>query len=213
MGSVADLAALERFAEVLGIPLPERFMSDVSLYLDRLTLWNTRLRLTGERDRTALLHHHVADALAVAARLPPGTSFADLGTGPGLPGLIVRMSRPDTRAVLIDSRRRPISFLAEVVRDLALQNVELVESRVETFGAEPSRQGRFDAVMSRGVDARRLLPLAARLLRPGGQAIVMTSLDEGIVRDLESTGWRVDAADYTLPDRTPRRLLLCTRVC
>lgn len=138
-------------------------------YLDLLLAWNRTHRLTGLRSPAAIVSELFQDSLLFLAKLPEGPlAVADIGTGPGIPGVPLRIVRPQISLTLIESRRKRGSFLASLVRDLDLSNVVLLEGRAEVLVEQrDDLAGRFDAVVSRAVGLR-VLPAVMRFLKPGG---------------------------------------------
>ena len=111
-----------------------------------------------------------AELRAARDRGPPGRTVCDIGSGAGLPGLVLAIGRPDLRVTLVEPLLRRTTFLAEAVEQLALPNVEVVRDRAEALHGRRS----FDVVTSRAVApldrlARWCLPLVA----PGGRMLAM----------------------------------------
>lgn len=124
--------------------------------------------LIGPLELPRLWNRHVLNS-AVIAPLFSG-SVADVGSGAGLPGLVLAIARPDVRWTLIEPMERRVAWLNEQVEALGLGNVEVVRARAEDW-----RGGAvFDAVTARAVSAlRTLLPLTAPLVRDGGELILL----------------------------------------
>jgi len=163
-------------------------------YLALLARWNATYNLTAIRDPREMVGKHLLDSLAmhphVDAIAAAGGSLADLGTGPGLPGIPLAIAKPALRVTLVESNGKKVRFLREAVRKLGLMNVEVVESRIEAFDAP----GRFDAITARALATLPLiLELGGHLLRPGGVLLAM----KGVVPDDEiaalPAGWQVSA--------------------
>lgn len=124
--------------------------------------------LIGPLELPRLWSRHVLNS-AVPAPLFSGR-VGDVGSGAGLPGLVLAIARPDVRWVLIEPMERRIAWLKEQVVDLGLDNVEVVRARAEDWTPRPP----FDAVTARAVSAlRTLIPLTAPLVRRGGELILM----------------------------------------
>jgi 16S rRNA (guanine527-N7)-methyltransferase len=179
-------------------------------YLDLLQIWNERFHLTGDRDLATLIDRHVADSLAVAAEIPHAGHLIDIGTGAGFPGVVVACARPEARVTLLESRRRPVSFLAEAGRHVPLPSLRPVLARAEE-AAKHGLLGSADVVVSRAVRADAFLPLAVPLLAPGGFALLMATAREGVgaVEDqARAVGLEVIATrEYVLARGEPRRLV------
>ncbi len=138
-------------------------------YLDLLLTWNRIHRLTGLRSREAIVRELFQDSLLFLARIPEGPiAVADIGTGPGIPGVPLRIVRPQISLTLIESRRKQVSFLSSLLRELGLGDVTVLEGRAEALVEQRGDlAGKFDAVVARSVGFR-ILPVVMRYLKPGG---------------------------------------------
>lgn len=124
--------------------------------------------LIGPLELPRLWSRHVLNC-AVAAPLFSGR-VGDVGSGAGLPGLVLAIARPDVEWVLIETMERRVAWLSEQVSDLGLANVEIVRTRAEEW----NRGASLDAVTARAVSAfRTLIPLTAPLVRDGGELILL----------------------------------------
>jgi 16S rRNA (guanine527-N7)-methyltransferase len=121
---------------------------------------------------------HAEGFVAVCRRLwPDGPTppvLLDLGSGAGLPGLVVATLLPDATLVLLDAQGRRTAFLSDVVRRLGLQDrVSVRQDRAEAAGRDPGARGHFDGVLARSFGRPAVVAeCAAPLLRPGGWLVV-----------------------------------------
>ena len=138
-------------------------------YLDLLVAWNRTHRLTGFRSAEAIARGLFQDSLLFLARLPAGPlTMVDIGAGAGIPGVPLHIVRPEISLTLIDARRKPVSFLRSLKRELELTGVEILEGRAEDLvGERPELSESFEVVVARAVGVH-LLPTAMRYLKPGG---------------------------------------------
>lgn len=114
----------------------------------------------------------VADGLDVLPALPAAGAIADLGSGAGIPGILIALLHPSARVVLVEASRKKAGFLGIAVRELGLANVEVACARAEQLGRDPAHRDRYDAVTARAVaDLRVLAEYALPLLRVGGIAV------------------------------------------
>jgi len=143
----------------------ERF----GLYLRLLAEWNQTHRLTAIRSAEAMVADLFVDSLLFLSNLPSGAiKMADLGTGPGIPGVPLRIVRDDIALTLVESKRKRVSFLAALKRELGLTDVLVFETRAEELVKERAElAGTFDVVVARAVGSS-MLPIAMSYLRPGG---------------------------------------------
>jgi len=125
--------------------------------------------LIGPLELPRLWTRHILNS-AIAAPLFHGDA-ADVGSGAGLPGLVIAIARPDVRWTLIEPMERRVNWLNEQVSELGLENVTVLRARGEEAQALP---GRFDVVTARAVSAlRTLLPFTAPLVRDGGELALL----------------------------------------
>jgi 16S rRNA (guanine527-N7)-methyltransferase len=141
-------------------------------YLDLLEKWQKTRRLVGSSSRPWLIEHVVIDSLRFLELIPAGVRrVVDVGSGAGIPGVPIAVVRPSMGVVMVEAMRWRVSFLSTVIRELALTNASVVESRLEELGPEYDRS--FDsAVMRCAGKAQDLVPSAMRLVRSGGTVIV-----------------------------------------
>ena len=159
-------------------------------YLALLARWNGTYNLTAIRDAGEMVGKHLLDSLAMHAHVADVAHLADLGTGPGLPGIPLAIVHPGLRVALVESNGKKARFLREAVRRLGLHNAEVVESRIEAFDAP----GRFDAITARALATLPLIvALGGHLLGPRGRLLAM----KGVVPEDEiaalPAGWQLQA--------------------
>ena len=153
----------------MGPPVLDMLERYVALLLET----NARMNLTRVVEPEAVARLHLLDALSALALLTdraPGRAL-DLGSGGGVPGLVLAISAPDTRWTLVDSVRKKVNALAGFVRALGLDNVDVRAVRAEDLGRGPERAG-FDLVTARACASMPvLLEYAMPMLRVGGGLI------------------------------------------
>lgn len=152
--------------------------------------------------------------------LSPGARILDLGSGGGVPGLVIADRRPDLRIVLLDSMQRRVALLAEAIDQLGwADRVSAVLSRAETFGRLPDQRGAFQAVTARSFGPpATVAECAAPLLALGGLLIVSEPPDQpdrwpaaglaafGLLAEpVSPAGLQVLHQEEVCPDRFPRR--------
>ena len=160
------LTALGLDAEALAPPL--------LAYLALLDRWNRTYNLTAIRDPGEMVTRHLLDSLAMHAFIgnpgDGGDRLADLGTGPGLPGIPLAIAKPQLQVTLVESNGKKARFLREAVRTLGLANARVAESRAEALD-EP---GAYDAITARALDALAgIIKVGGHLLKPGGRLLAM----------------------------------------
>ena len=116
-------------------------------YQDALVLWNKAFNLTAIRDPQEMLVKHLLDSLSIVPHLPQGR-LLDIGTGSGMPGIIIALCQPERECVLLDSNGKKIRFLKQFIADMKLKNVTAVQTRVEDVEMI-DKLGKFDVITSR----------------------------------------------------------------
>ncbi len=138
------LAKLESLLAQAEITLTDDQKQRLVLYVELLNKWNKAYNLTSVREPGQMLVRHILDSIVVNPHLQ-GRDFIDVGTGAGLPGIPLAIVRPDARFTLLDSLGKRMRFLRQAQHELGLDNIELVQSRVEEY--QPGVP--FDGVISR----------------------------------------------------------------
>lgn len=171
----------------LGVALDKQGVARMLDYLALLAQWNRAYNLTSIEGIDESVTAHLLDSLSIAPYLA-GERIADIGTGAGLPGIPLAIAAPERQFTLVDSRAKKTRFVRHAARDLGLDNVEVVESRVEDYRPETA----FDTVTARALASLpRLLELGGHLLAPGGVLLAMKGRNpEAEVREL-GPAWRV----------------------
>ena len=138
---------LKQGSQKLGLDLSEEALNLLLKYQDALVLWNKAYNLTAIRDPKEMLVKHLLDSGSILKDLPKGR-LLDIGTGGGMPGMIIALCQPERQCVLLDSNGKKIRFLKQFIADLKLTNVIAVQTRVENEDSIHDL-GQFDVITSR----------------------------------------------------------------
>lgn len=138
---------LQQGSQKLGLSLSDDAVTLLLKYQDALVLWNKAYNLTAIRDPKEMLVKHLLDSLSILKDLPAGR-LLDVGTGGGMPGMIIALCQPERSCVLLDSNGKKIRFLKQFIADLKLKNVIAVQTRVENQDTI-DELGQFDVITSR----------------------------------------------------------------
>ncbi|MBW6399221.1 16S rRNA (guanine(527)-N(7))-methyltransferase RsmG [Roseomonas sp. HJA6] len=177
----------------------------LAAYRDLLLRWNATINLVSAKTADDIDRRHIADSLQIVPLLPPDGAIADLGSGGGLPGIVIAAALPEREVHLVESDRRKAAFLIEVAGTLKLSHVKIHAQRIEQATLPP-----IAALTARAlapVDV--LLGFSARFLAQDGVAV----LPKGRTAEQEltsaSTRWHFTAERFesrTDPEATILRL-------
>ena len=147
----------------------------VRAFTENLAARGEELGLIGPLELARLWTRHVANCGLVAPLLVRGARVGDVGSGAGLPGLVLAIARPDVHLTLIEPMERRVQWLETQVAALELSNVDVVRARAEDCAGMS-----LDQVTARAVSAlRNLIPITAPAVRPGGELILMKGAGAG----------------------------------
>ncbi len=176
--------ALEAATADLGVLLSPTQIESCVRYAGLLLHVNSHTNLTRIVEPAQIAVKHFADSLTLFRALPDiadGATLADVGTGAGFPGMVLKIARPDLRVTLIDSTAKRLSFLREVADMLDLRGIFLVHARAEEAGRDARHRDAYDFVTARAVAALpTLLEWCGPLVRVGGcfVALKAANVDE-----------------------------------
>lgn len=158
----------------MGIFLQESQAVQMERFYHLLEEGNTRMNLTGKLSQEDALPRHFLDCLSPLCYqdlIPENAHVVDVGSGAGLPGMILSIARPDLHMVMLDSLSKRVKFLRETIQALSLR-AEAVHARAEDAAHNPIYRAEFDVATSRAVASLPvLLELCVGFLREGGHII------------------------------------------
>ncbi|WP_445003677.1 16S rRNA (guanine(527)-N(7))-methyltransferase RsmG [Halomonas mongoliensis] len=168
--TVSDTAVevrLDQGLERLGIAVDAEQRRQLLGLVGLLHKWNRAYNLTAIRDPEEMVSRHLLDSAAVVPFVT-GPTLLDVGAGPGFPGLVLAILRPELAVSLLDSNGKKVRFQRQAVMELGLTNVTPVQARVEAF------EECFDQVISRAfASLGDFVSLTLPLVAPGGQWLAM----------------------------------------
>ena len=153
-GGLRRNAELAATSDALGLGLDAAAQARLMAYLELLQRWNRVYNLTALRDPDEMLSHHLMDCLAVLPSLRRHAAdsglatprILDVGSGGGLPGVVLAATHPDWRVRCVDTVSKKSSFIRQVAAELRLSNLQGLHARVESL--DPA-DGRYDVITSR----------------------------------------------------------------
>ena len=156
----------------LGLNLDDKQLEQYARYHELLAEWNEFMNLTGITDEEGVYEKHFYDSLLSIRDVEYHGRFADVGTGAGFPGLVLKIAYPELEVVLIEPLNKRCNFLNAVIEELALEKIEVVNMRSEDY-AKNNRES-FDFVSARAVSNLNILSeLCVPLVKIGGEFIIL----------------------------------------
>ncbi len=153
----------------LNLPQSQLIQDSLLSYIKLLIKWNDVYNLTAIRVPEEILTKHIFDSLAISPYLR-GQTILDVGTGAGLPGILLAIILPSKHFVLLDSNKKKTRFLYHVKQQLALTNIEIITNRVEAFNTPTG----FDNIVSRAyATLKEFILTTQHLLKQGGHFLAM----------------------------------------
>ncbi len=192
----------------MNIDLSDEKADKFMRYKDLLLEWNEKINLTAITEEKEIVIKHFADCISIGSnfKFEKGASIIDVGTGAGFPGVPVKIVFDDVKMTLLDSLKKRITFLEEIVKELSLENVTCIHSRAEDGGQNPDLRESFDYCVSRAVARISVLcEYCLPFVKVGGTFISLKGPDaENEVKDGENAikklGGKVeDIIDVKIP--------------
>lgn len=146
----------EKFIENLlsfGIELDDIKLEQFHKYYELLIEWNRNINLTAITEYGDVLTKHFLDSLAIVKAIDCKRTYSliDVGTGAGFPGIPIKIVFPNIKVTLLDSLKKRVNFLDEVIKNLSLTDIEAIHGRAEDFAKEDKLREQYDISVSRAV--------------------------------------------------------------
>lgn len=176
-------------ASALGVPLTPEQRARLLRLIAELVEWNGRFNLTAIREPAEMVRKHLLDSLAVQPFIA-GERIADVGTGPGFPGLPLAVVNPARRFTLVEATAKKARFVEHAAAALGLDNVEVVNARAEAW--KPPQP--FDLVVCRALGKlHEFIRFAGHLCARDGRMLAMKGQYPEAELEAVPRGWRVVA--------------------
>ncbi|MCK5913160.1 MAG: 16S rRNA (guanine(527)-N(7))-methyltransferase RsmG [Desulfuromusa sp.] len=158
----------------LGLQLSAATIEKEIGFLDELLRWNKQTNLTSIKDRDEAIEKHLLDSLLLLPHLDGSELMMDMGSGGGLPGIPLAIALPALRVVSIDSVGKKVNFQKHIKRLLRLDNLTVLQSRVEDLDSGDLGREKYDLIVSRAFSSLETsLCYAAPWLKLGGRLLAM----------------------------------------
>jgi 16S rRNA (guanine527-N7)-methyltransferase len=167
-------------------------------YLALMFKWNAVYNLTSLRDPRQMVTHHLLDSLAAVPAFKEAVNVLDVGSGGGLPGIVLAIVRPDMKVAMIDTVHKKTAFLTQVKAELGLANVTVYTARVEQLEV----RDKFDVITSRAfADLSDFVNWSSHLLQENGRYIALKGVAPKEEQERLPAPWRVSKVE---PLQVPR---------
>lgn len=195
---------LERGIKAMGLSFDSPTIDKLLAYHALLVKWNGAYNLTAVRDPQEMIGRHLLDSLSIYPHLQ-GKRILDVGSGGGMPGIPMAICYPERSFTLLDSNGKKTRFLTQCKISLGLNNLTVVQSRIEAFKAEP-----FDGITSRAfATLKDMVDGSFHLLAQNGLFQAMKGIyPEGEIAELDSRVTVVHCQPLTVPGESGERHLV-----
>ena len=219
MNNFKDILTTE--AEKHQIKLTQDNIRQFDEFRVRLLDWNKKVNLTNITEPEDFAKKHVIDSLMLIkhTEISGGARIIDVGTGPGIPGLILKIYRPDIKLALLESVRKKTDFIEWVIKDMNISYVEVLNERAENVGHDDEHREKYDIAVARAVSALNTLSeICLPFVKTGGIFVAMKgsspeqelSLSE---RALKILGGKVkECREYVLDIESQRNLIIISKM-
>lgn len=176
--------------------VPRETGERLAAYVQLLLKWNATINLIGKTTETEIWGRHIWDSWQLVPLVPRGTrKMVDLGSGAGLPGLILAIAFPESKITLVERDARKVTFLREAVRALALDNVTVLQKDAMELTET------YDIVTARALAAlSELFSLASRIMGKG--AICLFPKGENFAKEIEEAAGNWVFEHQVIPSKT-----------
>jgi len=171
-------------------------------YLALMFKWNSVYNLTSLRDPVQMVTHHLLDSLAAVPAFKEAVNVLDVGSGGGLPGIVLAIVRPDMKVSMIDTVHKKTAFLNQVKAELDLANVTVYTMQVQQLQAGDKTGGLFDVITSRAfADLSDFVNWSAHLLAEQGRYVALKGTAPKDEQERVPQEWKVTKVE---PLQVPR---------
>jgi len=194
--------ALERGLSEIGL---SEYINKISQYISLLQQWNKAFNLIASVDELTLLNRHIFDSLAARPFIHHGPCL-DVGSGAGLPGLLLAVTMPTTEWVLLDSKGKKTRFCEQAVQELGLSKVKVVQQRIAHYESEQC----FATIISRAYSqAADFVRSTQHLLCPEGQVLAMKGrIDNEEKANAQAIGLHLEIVSMQAPGQMGQRHMM-----
>ncbi len=212
---IEDRQLLEEGAHEFGVKLSEKQLHLFALFLEGLWSWKRRMNLTGISEKREMIIKLLLDPLVALPYLSSGGTVLDIGSGAGIPGLPLKIGRPEFEVHLLESKAKKVSFLRDMIRKLGLKGIEAYKGRAEKRADLPTLFHFYDIVTARALaPLKKTISICSPYLEAGSLLVTYKGSKveqeiEDSQRLMEEQNFRISKRiSYNLPETEGKRYLL-----
>lgn len=193
-------ATIKAGLTALAIDADDKLIAKCQQFLDLITHWNRVTNLTAITEPEEMVTRHLLDSFAVSPYIR-GKTLLDVGSGGGLPGIPLALIHPDKAVTLLDANGKKTRFLTQVTIEMGLENVQVVQSRVEDF------EGQFDCIVARAFKSlTEFVKVTEHLMADNGSLLAMKGPSE--IQAQPHSGYDQRIHRLTIPGLDAERYLV-----
>jgi 16S rRNA (guanine527-N7)-methyltransferase len=212
---------MKKSAGERGLELDDEMAEKLEIYRNEMMLWNEKMNLTRITECRDFAVKHIIDSLMVIKKIEikEGASLIDVGTGPGFPGIPIKLYRRDINLALLESSRKKTGFLEEVVRKMELKGVSIINDRAESAAKKAGHREKYDVAVARAVASLNVLAeICLPFVKVGGTFVAMKSVN--VKEELEKSQKAIDiiggllreVVDYEIEKDLRRKLVVIEKI-
>ena len=198
----------------INIELNSKQLNQLEKYYEMLVKYNEFMNLTGitEHDQVFLKHFYDSLTIIKAIDLNKQESLCDIGTGAGFPGLVLKICFPNLKVTLLDSLNKRVEFLKDVIKELELDNIEVIHTRAEEYALK--NRNKFDVTTARAVaHLSILLEYAIPMTKVGKYFIAMKANVEDEIKEIDNAlkslnTKQIEKIEFDLPIENSKRTII-----
>ena len=161
---------------ILPLALPDTSLENLGNYVSLFEKWNDRFSFSKFNSYTDILDHLIKPSLSLAHLVDPDTHLLDIGSGPGIPGIPIKLARPELDLTIIESSSKALEFLTEVKNSLNISGLTIISGRAETLAHDPLLRNQFDTVIVRAfAPIPIVVEISAAFLKISGKLIIQSA--------------------------------------
>ncbi|MBW1690489.1 MAG: 16S rRNA (guanine(527)-N(7))-methyltransferase RsmG [Deltaproteobacteria bacterium] len=200
-----DRQLLKRGAHQFGVALSEEQVRLFLIFLQGVWSWNRSINLTGITGKREMLIQLLLDPLAALPYLPSKGTLLDVGSGAGIPGLPLKIARPEYEIHLLEAKAKKVSFLKDMIRQVGLAGITAYQGRAGKGDDQPALLNGYDIVTARALaPLKKTIHLCCPHISPGG--LLLTFKGAGIDRELASSQGVMEALGFSIETKAAYRL-------